>query len=64
MSKELVDLYQNVIFVCISQYYKNWQFLVKNADTSKGVSHNLYTFWIFFKWGMMTVPHIIIVGYV
>ena len=47
-SKELEKIYQNAVFVCISQYNENYQFLVKNCvSRTQGLCHVIYTFFEF-----------------
>ena len=63
---ELEIMYQNAVCFRISWYSKIWWFLVKKywcQQNSRSASHDSYTFWIFFSWGI-TVPGSILVGYV
>ena len=48
--KELEIMYQNPIYICISWYGKICWFLVKKCwcqQNSRGLSRDLYIFWIF-----------------
>ena len=59
-------MYQNTIYICISRYSKICWFPVKKCwcqHNSRGLSRDLYIFWILFGWGI-TVPSFIVVGYV
>ena len=54
-----------MIYICISWYCKTWWFSVKKCWCqlhSRGVSRDLYAFYIFFRLGR-TVLSIVIVGY-
>ena len=53
-------MYQNTIYICISRYSKICWFPVKKCwcqHNSRGLSRDLYIFWIFFGWGITAKFH-------
>ena len=63
--KELETMSSHAVFICISWYSKICWFPLKKCwcqQNSRGVSLDLYIFWIFFMWGI-PVPSFIIVEY-
>ena len=50
--KKLAIMYYNAIYICISWYNRSCWFPVKKCwcqQNSKGESHDLFIFWIFFR---------------